>query len=194
MTTKIPIRASYPSLKTLFFSHLGISVAGPEVLVAEMRKIARSSSITADKKIKVENILGDIDNEIKLVAEEIPRSLGWLRELSLLKIFPVDHPSRGIILCRADDDFYIPDNSGKLQSLFKSLVPMLSVPRRRDIEHIITCKLFKNKLKYLKDFVNEEPIPTGPKQLDGVTARRFSEIAPYLGRYLVFRCSYSEWV
>lgn len=191
MTTKIPIKESYPSLEKLFFSSLGISVAGPDILVTEMKKIARLSSVTTDNKIRVENMLEDIDNEIKLLAERTPRIPEWLEELSRLKIFPVDHPSRGIILCSVDDDFYIPDDSKKLQSLFKSLVPMLSVPRRRDIEHIITCELF-NKLKYLKDFVNEVPTPEGPLQQDRDTTTTFSAIAPYVGRYLVIRCRYTE--
>jgi hypothetical protein len=107
-------------------------------LVDELKSLAkqwRRKPITLTVNEHVSALLVDIA-KIMSKTEPYEPSPKWLRKLANAAIFPVETPSRGLILCASDDHFYIPDSSGRYQEVFGKDVPLPSLAAAPMLHHI----------------------------------------------------------
>jgi hypothetical protein len=166
--SKAALADSYSSLQKLFQDRIGITAAGPEVLVDELIALEnrwRWEAITPTVNEHVSALLVDIA-KVMSKTEPYESSPKWLRKLTDAAIFPVKSPCLGLITCRSNEDFYIPDSSGRYQEVFCNDVPLLSLaapPMIHYIKPVLNSPFFEPRLKYLTHAVTRVARPNGPR-------------------------------
>jgi hypothetical protein len=138
ITSKIALKSSYPEFRKLFQDQLGIAAAGPLTLVAELKGLGtkwREQAIPLAINDHVSRLLCDISD---LIEESKPHepSPEWLSSLGKDAIFPVEFPSRTIMLRACEDRFYIPDGRGRCSSVVSHDIPLLSLAAPVEIHQI----------------------------------------------------------
>lgn len=185
MTSKIPLRGSYPSLMDLFHVHLSIPIVGPETLVEELQLLSKKwkgRSLPNAVRDKISDILGDIADEL---GDKPPNFRpNWLRALSSGAIFPVES-LRDSSLCTSRDSFYIPDKNGVFQNMFSRDVPLLylskSTPIHR-IQPLLESDVFRPHLKFLEQSVKHSCLIREPRLLNTSASEHYATRSHYVER------------
>lgn len=186
MTSKIPLRTSYPFLKKLFHGHLKLPNAGTEVLGKELQSLSETwegKVITQTIRDQVSAILVDIADD--LVDKQPNPPPNWLRALSSRPIFPIESPSQRLTLCASRDYFYIPDNSGALLAMFSPQVPFLSLSKTTPLDRVkplFESDIFKSHLKFVEESVKQTSIVRDPQILNASASDYYATRAHYIER------------
>jgi len=186
MKSKVALKKFHPAFRKLFRFQLDVPIAGPEALTDELLTCCenwKGQNIPEDIKSDIFAMLHDVSH---LVREGLPGSNECVRKLSDHSIFPVKSPLQGSILCARNDHFYIPDASGRFQSIFSSEVPLLDLPEScglNDIQSVLDTQYFDSHLKYLEKEVKHDSSLQGIQELDIHTTKKLASKAEFVARY-----------
>jgi hypothetical protein len=188
--SKTALQWLYGSFQTLFHDHIGIDVAGPGILVDELKALAekwRGKTVPSVVGDQASALLDDI-SKLMSKTEPYDSSPTWLSKLAGNGIFPVDSPTQGLILCSADDHFYVPDSSGRYKAVFCQDVPILALTAPITLDHIkplLTSPVFKPRLKHLGLTVKRVASPKGPRLRKADIRDKYSSKSKFIKRYVV---------
>jgi hypothetical protein len=186
MTSKIPLKVSYPSLEKLFRDYLDIPIASSEILANELLSVSekwKGKVLQKTTRDQISARLGDIADAI---ASKSPSfSPNWLRSLSSRAIFPVESPSLGSTLCASGDHFYIPDKNGALRDIFSRDVPFLSlsesIPIHR-VQPLLESDIFRSRVKFLEESITHTSLVHEPQLLNTMASEHYATKSQYIER------------
>jgi hypothetical protein len=186
MTSKIPLKVSYPFLGKLFRDYLDIPIAGSEILAKELQSVSekwKGKILPKTIRDQISACLGDIADAI--VSKSPSFSPNWLHSLSSRAIFPVESPSLGSTLFASGDHFYIPDKNGALRAIFSRDVPFLSlsesIPIHR-VQPLLELDIFRSRVKFLEESVRHTSLVHEPRLLNTMASEHYATRSQYIER------------
>lgn len=184
--SKVPLKAIYPSLEDLFRSKLRVNDPSDDVLlVAELLAIAKEWENKKIPETVKDHTLEMLFEVSTLIRRNGPHSAspGWLELLRGKPIFPVDDPSKGLILSKPGDRFYVSD-SPAYEDMFYNLLPILSLPRKwlPRIKHLLESGLFTPGARYLESAVRRTSVSSGHRIVDHAATKHYASRLGYIQR------------
>ena len=178
MQTRFNVDRAYPGLGS-FFDQLAIPTAPADILVQELEAVTKDSS---PQLSRIYTVLDDACDWIRKSNHSAVSTL-WLSQLADLAIFPVQAAGGSIVLAKITDDFYIPDGSGELASLFADSCRLLHTPEELPLlrlNRLLDYPGFASHIKRLEECARIEVTPVGPPVYQKQTSQEFTSRLPYI--------------
>ncbi|KAJ7725654.1 hypothetical protein DFH07DRAFT_931477 [Mycena maculata] len=142
MLSKVDLKRFYPELTTFFRHQLRIPPCPKDILFQELIALISSCDSTGyvisnEVHRRVSHILEDISMIISQNALAKILNPPWISDLALHRIFPVRLAGTKQLKLRSlDEEFYLPDTSGKFFSMFGTRVDMVELEEKFSLRRI----------------------------------------------------------
>jgi hypothetical protein len=187
MRSRVSLRDAYPALEDLFRSKIRVhDPPTDELLVSELVMVVEEwagRNISSMVKEHIFDMLFEASSLIRLGTASPALSSGWVSQLGKKAIFPVESPSLGLILCRSQDPFYVPETK-KYEELFRGQLPLLALDRTllSHLKPLLESDPFKHDIRYLDSEVICTSVASGTRTLDIAATKKYVNRLTYIQR------------